>query len=310
VKIKVRSADGLVARDFSYQVAKHPTLLPELLGAVLQMSLVQQRMPGREFTATIAAKTEYETFAVTQQWLGTNTGGMPQEVVLPIAALADNPWQREFPKAVSYEVTIKAGNDAATLNRVLLTQACVKPGGMLTGTLEWLPAKGAAFTTPWQYTVPVQLPPGDYQMQVSAADLLMQSDQTVQGHLLDPRDEVRLRKSVVHLTGYRRDRVYTRLVGPNQGFVVEGRAVMVQGMEAAALQRKLGPGAQPLVTVYDHSAAMTVPVFGGATFTVRVSHQPEDRYMAKDLPTVIKAGGGMPATEPRPTGPVVVPEGP
>ena len=310
VKVKVRSEDGRVARDFSYQVAKHPATLPELLGAVLQASMMQQRTPGREFTLTIAARTEYETFAVDQQWLGTNSGGVPQEVVLPVAALADNPWQREFPKAVSYEVTIKAGNDAATLNRVLLTQASVKPGGMLMGTLEWLPAKGAAFTTSWQYTVPAQLPPGDYQVQVNGADLMMQSDQAVQGHLLDPRDEVRLRKSVAHLTGYRRDRVYTRLVGPNQGFVVEGRAVLVQGMEAAALQRKLGPAAQPLVTVYDHSAAMTVPVFGGATFTVRVSHQPEDRYVAKDLPTVINAMGGMPVKEPRPTGPVVAPEGP
>jgi len=286
IVIRVKNSDGLVNKEYHYQMAQNRRLTPEILGAALTESLTAQRALPKEFTAKLTGLVKFAPPAsgadpeLKLENLGTSASFNLAETLLPVALLADNPFENLKLTSVQLEAVIEGVDRSAEIKSAAINKQVVAPGETVIVTVELARYQKTTRTMELNVKVPADAAEGDYQLAVGSADMLLSQEAEVFPQRFMPVNIKTLVDDVQHIMSYRHDKVYARLVMDIQGAAMGGREMKnLPASRVAMYASEKRTDATPLFEAITESAdADAVVDGGGQTFVITVDKQAGKRF--------------------------------
>ncbi|HUO10927.1 MAG TPA: SpoIVB peptidase S55 domain-containing protein [Phycisphaerae bacterium] len=296
----VKNSDGLLDKVYHYQLAPHPRLTPEMLGAILNETLVAQRTLPQQFTARITGDFKFEgkggETEIAMNNLGASAGFNPMETLLPVAVLVDNPFENLHLKGVTLEASIENEDRSGTIQSVNMDRLTAAPGDEVTALVEVAFFRKGTKRVPIRVRIPAGTPDGDYPLGVGSSSFAMMQEVGYAPQHFDPQDIDGLTSAVKNILGYKTDRLYATLQMNISGTAVGGRELKdLPASRIAMYATDARTDSTPYVSVVRVEAeAGCVVSDGGQMFVVHVDRNADRRYFEPK-----RAGGGPGAMPPR-----------
>ncbi|MGN6367801.1 MAG: SpoIVB peptidase S55 domain-containing protein [Phycisphaerae bacterium] len=294
VVFNVKNDDGLLHKTYHYELAPHPRLTPEMLGAILNETLVAQRTLPQQFTARITGSFEFEgsggETAIRINNLGASATFNPALTLLPVAVLADNPFENLQLKGVTLNATIENKDRSGTLASVNVDRLTAAPGDEITAVANVEPFQEGMKQVVLRVKIPEDAPDGDYQLGVgSSAFALMQEASYAPQHF-DPQNIRALITAVENIVSYKPDHLYATLQMNVSGAAVAGRELKdLPASRIALYSSDRRTDATPMISVVrTEGDAGCVIADGGQVFVVHVDRDADRRYFERK-----RGGGGL-----------------
>ena len=222
IKLHVKIA-GALDHTYHYQLAPHPRLTPELLGAILSETLTAQRAMPKEFTAQITGEAKFAGATIPINLLGTTQDFQLAQAVVPVALVGDNPFKNLALEEISLDATITPANRAAVIKAVNVKNLIVAPGDTVSATVEVEPFQQPLRKLTIQLQVPADTPDGEYDLVVGSAEMALGQEEQFFPNRFDPQNVEALVAAIQNILGYQRDKLYARLVLDVAGAAQKGR---------------------------------------------------------------------------------------
>ncbi|MEM9882562.1 MAG: hypothetical protein AAF800_06575 [Planctomycetota bacterium] len=219
---------GQPARDYDYRVVDHPVLTAPIVGAVVNASLTAVQAPPMFHTLRTTGTLTFtggRTVTLDSVLPGGGMQGLAFDLLPPIAAMMQNPFDPLRLESAELEVTVETDLDLLTLTRATLDRAAARPGETVNVAVTLQPFDAPPRTRSLAFTLPGDLPPGEYQLLVSDA---MQYTFRMLGTRpdLSAIDDIdALRDALQELAAVDREAVYLGLPLMEPGLAVAGRAL-------------------------------------------------------------------------------------
>jgi hypothetical protein len=178
--IKVATAQG-ATKTYNYQVAMHPGMA----GQMVAVTTLQTATAGGELPAesTLDFKMAFDfgpDRIVNVAGLVPSTEGGAVDVargmMLPMMVALNNPFERVEPRGVTVDLTVKPGIDQWTLDSAAPDRTHYEPGDAVKLHLTFKRYRAGETTKDVSFTLPADLEPGDYQLQVLDAASNLQAE--------------------------------------------------------------------------------------------------------------------------------------
>jgi hypothetical protein len=282
VEIGVHSADGLQNHVFHFQLAVHPKYTPEILmTAVMEALTAQQKFP-KEFTTRFTGTAEFDGASVPLDTVATNDTFSPDEALLPVGMLLDNPWKSLPLKSVKLDADIDLANHSIQIKSVSLDQTTVAPGQEITATVQLQPWHQAERKVELRIKIPQDTPDGDYPLAVGSTDLILSQETDAFPQRFAPESIGQLIHDVHHILEYRPDHIYAMLLLEAQGVAQSGREFQYLPRTRVAMFATDKRGeAQPVFNTSNASVpADGVVLSGGENFSITVDKDAGKRFFS------------------------------
>ena len=299
IVFSIKNSDGLLHKTYHYQLAPHPRLTPEMLGAILNETLVAQRTFPQQFTARITGSFTFSSAsgetAIPINNLGASTSFNPMTTLLPVAVLADNPFENLQLKEVTLNASIDNKDHSGELQSVNVDRLTAAPGDEITAIATITPFQQGTKQIPLTVRIPEDAPDGDYALGVGSSAFAMMQEVNYARSIFDPQNIRGLIGAVQNILGYKADHLYATLQMNVSGAAVGGRELKdLPASRIALYASERRTDTTPMVSVVRTEAETgCVITEGGQLFVVHVDRDANGRYFAPKRP------GGGPGRPPR-----------
>ena len=215
------------ARQYQYQVVDDPQITPAILAAVTNASLTAVQGPPVFHTIHLRAKLTFsggQTLQYDRVIPGSGMNGLIFELLPGVNALMQNPFDPLRLDAAEVTLDVVDGIDQAELVAATLDRPLARPGETLHVTLRLEPYDEPEQTLTLPFTLPTQLPDGEYQMMIgdygSHINRLVSSDPTFQ----DVVDIQQLADALQKINDAREKAIYLAMIRPQPGVTVGRQA--------------------------------------------------------------------------------------
>ncbi len=302
ITLAIKSADGAVNRTYTYHLAPHPRLTPEILAAALTESITAQRGLPKTFTLHLTGTAAFEGAAgptsVNLQLADTNQIFNPAMAVIPIALLADNPFENLTLKSVDFQVSIDTVNHSATIKSISVNRLVAAPGDKLTAIVEIEPWHSDIRKIPITLQIPDDAPEGEFSLSIGPASSALSDEISYAPNHFDPQDITALATDINRILAYRNDRLYATLVLDITGAAINGRErpnlpASRIALYASSKRTDASPIMRTVKTTLD-AGCILLPG-GDQSFSITIDKRANDRYYT---PKHDDFGSGGPSSHP------------
>ncbi len=202
-------------------------------------------------------------------------------VLMPAALLMNNPFKDLKLKDVDLHISARPVNRAAVITSAVVRRLTVTPGGTIRVRLTVQPFRGHQYYVHLHVKVPANTPDGDYNLVVGSSNSIIQQEMTYFPQRFAPGSIAELTADIKHLTGYRDNRIYARLVLNMHGVDQDRTAMPNLPLSRVAILAENPPAnLYPLF----NSVQAEVPVGsiveqGGQSFTIKVRRHANRRFV-------------------------------
>lgn len=161
---------GQPTRDYAYHVVDHPALTPSILMAVVFSSLTAVQGPPMLHTVHLDGDITFtggRTLTFDRTLPAGGIQGLAFEVLPATVGLMQNPFDPLRVESADLSVVIDDGVELLSIVGASLDRRVVQPGDTVNLAVELQPFDGEARTQTLGFTLPTDLPEGDYQLIVS-----------------------------------------------------------------------------------------------------------------------------------------------
>jgi len=267
---------GQPRRDYAYHVIDDPQFTPAIFGAVIASSITAVQVPPTLHTVHATGTLTFtggRTFDLDSLIPGGGIGGLMFDLLPPVIAMMQNPFEPLQLEAAEVSIKIEDGLRAAAMVEARLDHSVIQPGGTLTATLTLQPFEAAAFTKILPFTVPTDLPEGEYQLILSGPEAYTHRMLAARPDLTDVDDVDELLAALQAIAGVDRQMIYVGVPRPMPGLTLNGQALADLPSSRVAV---LASTASSTLMPYPRFVEQTYPadqVIGGElTLTFRVQH--------------------------------------
>lgn len=178
--VRVRYADGSSDRTYHYRIIRHPRITPLLAVSMLAASLEAERNLPAECTLALSSslalprldpadKSAPEPLAFSTSFAGTNVPEWLNALLPALLSLSDNPFQPVYPESITAEFTVEGHSREAQLVSLRSDRSRYRAGEAVRLEVGFRPYRDDDAVTSLGFTLPADLPPGDYRVVVSDA---------------------------------------------------------------------------------------------------------------------------------------------
>lgn len=277
MELKVVYADGSESHDYHFKLAQHPRLTPMLAAAAFTAAASGAHDPPQFYTVDYDLKMDFtngQSVTVANTSVDAAVPDLFNEIGIPIAAAAENPFERVGVKAIRGTLTISSESREAHIVSVTLPRVKYQPGETAKLFLTYRPFRGAEATMPIDFELPRELPDGTYQLVVTDWQAYLEGEKQVQPFRFTADSGPELFAAMKDLMGVRHDAVYVQLMRKPDGVAI-GRTAMPH-LPSSRREVLLSAG-QSDTTAFVSSTLKIVPVGmvmdGSANFAVTIDRE-------------------------------------
>lgn len=222
------------SRTYHVQIVRDPTLLGPLLASVLGGVLEPEGSLPDELTLDLRASVNaagHEPIQLRDMYSGSLFSGdrgwaaIVNQVATIATALARNPFESVKLKSIDCHVQVLPGRRAAQIESAELNSNRFEPGETLVLTASLRPYKEAARPVRVQMSLPDDLSPGRYELQVSDFNAYMQRKLRDEAYLMQPRNLDQVVRAFREQLADTRNTLFLRVTLPPDGVALEGNAL-------------------------------------------------------------------------------------
>jgi hypothetical protein len=227
-----------------------------------------------------------------------NTQELFGEIGLPLAAAAENPFERVQVKKITGNVRISAEAREAQILTVNLPRSRYRPGETVKAFVTYKPFREAEGILPVELELPRDLPQGTYQLIISDAQRYFQDEQQSRPFRFTAENVKDVFGVLKDVASIRMNAVYLRLLRQPDGVAV-GRTALPQ-LPSSRRQILLGAGRSnttPFVSSTTKSVPTNMVMDGSAEFAITI-----------DPTARVEVAGPKPAPKPEQPAPAAAPK--
>ncbi|MCS7033058.1 MAG: hypothetical protein NZ561_03580, partial [Phycisphaerae bacterium] len=152
---------------FRFQAVRHPRLLPAIVAAAVDSALIGDNMLPQYNTVSYDLTMEFDNGRILRIGnVDTNVvpGGLLSQLVAPIAAAVENPFQRVLPRRITGRLQVDPEPRDSLILSVQIPKTRYRPGETISGFITHRPFRGEESDLPFSMQLPRDLPDGSYQL--------------------------------------------------------------------------------------------------------------------------------------------------
>lgn len=320
IDVTVVDADAGTSRQYHFRAVVHPKFTALLTGMAIASAAGGASELPQYNTTDWSIDLEFangRTVTLADRAVGEDLAHLSQVPAVPLAAAAENPFERVGVRRVRATVTVSRVVRDGTILRVGLPRTTYKPGETVKAFVAYKPFRGDEAVLPVEMELPKDLPAGPYHFVVGDADRYLQDEVMNRPFRFTAQRIGEVFDVLQEAAGPRHDALYLRLIRQADGVAV-GRTALPK-LPSGHRQVLLEAGRSD-TTAFVSSAVKVVPVDGrvmdgAAEFQITIesagrsgtpggrgpASRPAAATKVEELPTP-KVGGvdAPPATRPAP----------
>ena len=271
-------------KTFHYNLFLDPRTSMQSLGAALVGTMTAKRK--------VVAKTGNYTVHITGHihFAGADlpvndyyTTGFfdPNNVLMPAALLMNNPFKDLKLKGVNLHISARPASRAAVITSAVVRRMTVPPGGVIRVRVTVKPFRRPEHYVYLHIPVPANTPDGNYNLVVGSSNSVIQQEMTYFPQRFSPGSIDDLIADIKHLTAYRDNDIYARLVLNMHGVDQQQLAMPNLPLSRVAIMAENPPAnLYPLFnSVREVVPAGAIVEQGGQQFTIKVSRHADRRFV-------------------------------
>jgi len=168
--ITIAYADGSQQQNYHFNLALHPKFTPLLAAAAMGIALTSARDLPEHHTVDYDLDLAFDngkSIHLVNRDVDAGADELFAEIGLPIAAAAENPFQRVSLARLRGRIIITPQASQATILSVSVPRLKYKPGDTVRIFLTYRPFRAAEAILPIDFDIPRQIPDGAYQLLIS-----------------------------------------------------------------------------------------------------------------------------------------------
>jgi hypothetical protein len=299
IEITVNDADLGTSQTYHFRAAVHPKFTPLLAGAALAAAAGGNSDFPQYNTIDWKIDLDFangRSIKMVDRGTNVDLGSLTQMPTIPLAAAAENPFERVELSRMTANITISRRVQDATILDVSLPRSRFKPGETAKAFVTYKPFRGPEGVLPLTLELPKDLPAGNYRLVVSDADRFMTDEQQNRPFRFTARKLSDVFDVMQEAIGPRHDAIYLRLIRQSDGVAVGRTALPL--LPASHRQVLLEAGRSD-TTAFVSSATKVVPldrvISGQAEFQIAIEVQGKPgahgRGAAASRPAVVGNAG-------------------
>jgi hypothetical protein len=217
-------------------------------------------------------------------------------VLMPAALLMNNPFKDLKLKAVDLHISARPVSHAAVISSAVVRRMIVAPGSAIRVRVTIKPFRGREYYVYLRIRVPANTPDGNYNLVVGSSNSVIQQEMTYFPQRFAPEGIASLVADVKHLTSYRNNKIYARLVLNMHGVDQRQLAMPNLPLSRVAIMAENPPAnLYPLYnSITEVVPAGAIVEQGGQQFTIKVSRNANERFLKSTSGAVAPPLPGMP----------------
>jgi hypothetical protein len=215
-------------RTFNYEVVNAPPITPAILAAVTAGSIASEHEPPMLQTLSMKGEVVFSD-GYRLDFDSLNAGrwqmGLSLDLLGPVAGVMMNPFGRVDLVSANLEISIDDTLDLATLTEAVVNDSVAQPGQTLEIALSLKPYADSEQRRVVEFTLPSDLPDGEYQLLIGGADTALRQALISDPQLLNVNDRADLFTAMQKLLDTKRDAIYVGLPRQNLAMGVGQRTL-------------------------------------------------------------------------------------
>lgn len=262
---------------FNFSAARHARLLPLLAAVAMDSALVGESQLPQYNTINYDITMTFDngkTLNLSNADANAGSDTLLLQLITPITAAAENPFERVLPKKIEGKVTISDKATDAQILAVQIPKTKFRPGETITGFITYRPFRGEEANLPFSMPLPHDLPDGAYQLVVGDWQRYFGDETAARPFRFNAETIDEVFEVVQDVLSIRHDELFIRLLRQPDGVAI-GRVAMAQ-LPSSRRQVLLGAG-RSNVSAFVSSDVQKMPtkhlMTGSAEFTIQIENQ-------------------------------------
>jgi len=275
MEVTIAYADGSVKQTYKVNLISDPKMTGAAAAMAIQAAITGVQELPQFHTVEYDLKLEFangQILSLVNTLVNAHGAEMVTEVGLPIAAAADNPFQRVMLSRITGKVTVTPKARQARILSVNLAKTKFQPGDIAKLFVTYRPFRGEEKVMPIEFEIPRELADGVYQLSVADWDTFLEQEKLARPFRFTAETVDEVFAVLKEGAAVRHDAVYVRLLRQADGVAI-GRTAMPR-LPSSRRQVLLGAGLSN-TSQFVSSTVKTVPtdlvMDGAAAFPITVS---------------------------------------
>jgi hypothetical protein len=211
--------DGPI-RTFHYQLALHEKLTPLITMMCINESVVSRKNLPEFHVVRYHGSVTFDRFGtvdISNISSDADLGSLLADVVEPINLMMNNDFQRVKFTAITMDVDIRPVSEKATILQAKLDKPYYRPGAEAKVEMIFTRLRGPEFSQAVTFTVPSDLPDGEYELSVGGMENGIMADRKSYPYLYKPNSAKDIFEMIKRIESFRGDKFYLALNTKEEG---------------------------------------------------------------------------------------------
>lgn len=295
VQVRVRRPGESEPVEYNFRAVRHPRFLPIVAAMAMNAALLGDSELPQYNSVGYDVRITFDN-GRTVRFRNLDANVNPQELlfnlVMPLSAAAENPFQRVMPTRIEGDLRVTAEPRLAQIHTVQLPKTRFRPGDRIDAFVSYRPFRGDEAHLPVSIELPRDLPDGSYSLVIGDWSRHLRDEATAKPFRFTAENVEQVFDILQDVAGVRRDAIYARLLRQPDGVAV-GRSAM-DLLPSSRRQVLLGAG-RSNVTAFVSSSVQVIPtdlvMTGSAEFTIQVERRTRVETVAPTASPTSKPAG-------------------
>jgi hypothetical protein len=274
LELRVAYDDGSVDQTYHFNASLHPKLTPLIASAAIMMAIGGQKNLPQYHTVNYEVTADFadgHKVVINNSSVNGDGAEIVADVALPLLAASDNPFASVPITHLTGTLSVTSTARAAQILSVMVPKTKYQPGETVKAYVSYLPFHTDEAILPTSFSLPHDIPDGQYQLIVSDWTRYLEDERTANPFKFNANSMDELYQVIRDFETIRHDSVYLRLVRQADGVAV-GHVAMPR-LPSSQRQIMLDSGRSD-ITPFVTSTVKIVPaglvMSGSAEFTITI----------------------------------------
>jgi hypothetical protein len=302
VELRVVYDDGTVDQTYHFNASLHPKLTPLIAAAAITMAMSGQKNLPQYHTVNYDVTADFadgHKVVINNSSVNGDGAEIVADVALPLLAASDNPFSAVPISRLNGTFRVTSNAKAAQILSVMVPKTKYQPGETVKAYVSYLPFHADEAILPTSFTLPRDIPDGQYQLIVSDWTRYLEDERTANPFKFNANSIQELYQVIHDFEAIRHDSVYLRLVRQADGVAV-GHVAMPR-LPSSQRQIMLEAGRSD-ITPFVTSTVKIVPaglvMSGSAEFMITIERHGKVETTPGAPPTIAPPANAAPANAP------------
>jgi hypothetical protein len=226
--------------DYHYQIVQHRQETPFWTMISVLYSIIATNGPPELHTIEYKSTVTFENIGQIEIQNITSDQGLfflLTDIIDPIDVMLNNPFERIRPTRIDVEVQIKEESRLATIVDARLDKLSYRPGETARVFLNLLKFRAGQMDRTIEFTVPADLPDGEYNMSLGGLYQGVAMDRQSKPNLYEPTSISELFQAIKYVSGFKSNRIYAGIEQNRPGLGIKRHVLAdLPGSKLAQLQ--------------------------------------------------------------------------